>query len=158
VSLPDGLARKAHLGQHVFVLLDLLIRQLDSGALDVLLLLALLLLGSNLSWGPSGILRFCRCQTTSFHVTLQTSLENGLDQVVSTEDFVGLDVLAHPVGEPRVILVSLHSLPDNISFLTHLSTWPEVLSTSESVMMVVSSSSMSSSMMKCFRHASRMFA
>jgi hypothetical protein len=80
----------SYLSQSALILLDNRILELDSSRLDDLLLFLLLVILGSLR--ESSL-------TTSFSVSLQTGLDNGLNEMVGTEDFTSLDILDHPVGE-----------------------------------------------------------
>lgn len=83
-----------NLSEHLFVLLDDGVFQLDSLGLD----LFLFALGSSL------LLLFCELLglfvlATSHFVTLESGFQGGFDEVVSSEDVAGLEVLDHVVAE-----------------------------------------------------------
>lgn len=80
-----------HLSQEALVLLHGSILELDSGRLDHLLFLLFLVI---LDFGDGGL-------TTSFTVSLQARLDDGLDEVIGSEDLASLGVFDHPVGESR---------------------------------------------------------
>lgn len=82
----------ADLSQKTLIFLHRSILELDSSRLDDLLLFLLLVVIG--SFGNSGL-------STGFPVSLQSSLEDGLDQVVRSENLAGFSILDHPVGEPE---------------------------------------------------------